>query len=226
MKAVITILFTIAAAFTSVVAFAQKKPNTIIREGNEAYRKQNFPQATESYNQALKLSPDNQVAQYNLGNALFRSDQFDDAVTRYEESFRNAKTPDEKARASYNRGVALNKLNRLEEAIEAYKEALRNKPTDEQARENLQKALQELKQKQNQDQQNKNDEQKDEKDKKDQNKGNQQQDEQKKEEKQKNKLSQKEVEQLMKSLEEKEKELRNKMERQQKASPVRPEKDW
>jgi hypothetical protein len=45
----------------------------------------------------------------------------------------------------YNKGVSLSRQKKLEESIQVYKETLRLNSTDEQARQNLQKALNELK---------------------------------------------------------------------------------
>ena len=47
----------------------------------------------------------------------------------------------------YNEGVVLGKQQKLEESIETYKNALRQNPDNTEARENLQKALLELKKK-------------------------------------------------------------------------------
>jgi tetratricopeptide (TPR) repeat protein len=55
-----------------------------------------------------------------------------------------------KSAAHYNNGVIKTKQKDLEGSIEDYKNALRLNPDDLQARENLQKALLELKQKQQQ----------------------------------------------------------------------------
>ena len=45
----------------------------------------------------------------------------------------------------YNQGVAFTKQKNLEEGIESYKKSLRLNPNDQEARENLQKAILELK---------------------------------------------------------------------------------
>ena len=52
-----------------------------------------------------------------------------------------------RSRFYYNRGVILSDQKKIEESIEAYKNTLRQDPLDREARENLQKALLELKRK-------------------------------------------------------------------------------
>ena len=59
----------------------------------------------------------------------------------------NCKRAELKGKAYYNKGVVLSRSKKLEESIEAYKNALRQNPDDKEARENLQKALLELKKK-------------------------------------------------------------------------------
>ena len=55
--------------------------------------------------------------------------------------------PGIKAKSYYNKGAILSSQKKLEESIEAYKNAFRQNPDDKEARENLQKALLELKKK-------------------------------------------------------------------------------
>jgi Ca-activated chloride channel family protein len=109
--------------------------------------------------------------------------------------------------------VALSKQQKLEESIEAWKEALKMGPDDKDTRENLEKALRELKKKQ------------DEEKKKNEKKPKKEQEKQK-ESKPQSKLSQQRVEQLLKSLQQKEKEVNEKMNETKVPAPSKPEKDW
>src|SRR6202000_2942503 len=107
------------------------------------------------------------TAHYNLGNAQFRKNNFDEAAKSYEASVAHSSDNAMKEKGLYNEGVAMVKQKKLQESIDAWKKALKLDASDEDARENLEKALMELKQQQQQqqkDQKNK----KDQKDKKDQ----------------------------------------------------------
>lgn len=134
-------------------SFAQNA-NRSIRNGNKLYKQNNFEQSGTEYKKALSQSPENPVANYNLGNAQYRNNLFDEAVKSYEITIENSDKKPVKGKAFYNKGVALSNQQRLQESINAWKNALKLDPTDEEARENLQKALsqQEKQQKERQEQ--------------------------------------------------------------------------
>ena len=137
--------------FFTTQAFAQTA-KYYINKGNEHYLRLEFDLAESQYRKALDKSPHNAEARYNLGNALMQQKKYKAAVEAYE-----AITTDDKsirAAAYYNTGVSYSRQEDLPSSIEAYKAALRINPADKEARENLQKALQQQRQQQQQNQQN------------------------------------------------------------------------
>ncbi|RYD78908.1 MAG: VWA domain-containing protein, partial [Sphingobacteriales bacterium] len=52
-------------------ANAQSDKETI-KQGNEAYKKANYPAAATEYSKVVQKNPENVTAQYNLGNALYK----------------------------------------------------------------------------------------------------------------------------------------------------------
>ena len=197
---------------------AAQKADAAIHKGNELYKQKNYEGSQQEYNKALTTDPKNATANYNSGNAQFRNSKPEEAIQSYDNTIETAKDKSIRQKAFYNKGVVLSKQQKLQESIDAWKESLKLDPDDTQSRENLQKALMELKKQQEQ----KKDEKKDEKDKK--------QDQQKKQQEQKpqqqqSKLSKQQVEQLLKALQQKEKEVQQKL---QKGNPQtnKPEKDW
>jgi tetratricopeptide (TPR) repeat protein len=141
--------------FIVLPALAQE--NASISTGNEFYKRGQYDQAEKHYRDALNSKPKSVNARTNLGNALYKQKKYADAIAAYEQVSANA--PDKlKAAAYYNAGVTYTRQDNLPECIEAFKNALRITPDDRQARENLQKALLQLKNQQ--DQQKKNDEEK------------------------------------------------------------------
>ncbi|HYC30310.1 MAG TPA: tetratricopeptide repeat protein, partial [Chitinophagaceae bacterium] len=197
-----------------------QKADKYLYKGNELYRKQEFERSSELYKQALTADPKSPIANFNQGNALFRQQKFDDAKQSFDEVIQNTTDKGSKEQAYYNKGVAAIKQNKLEESIDAWKNALKLDPTDQEARENLQKALRELK-KQQQQQNKKNKDQK-----KQQQQQKQQQDQQQQQPPPQSKLSKQRVEQLLKALQQKEKEVQDRLQKEKVASPRRPEKDW
>ena len=118
-----------------------------IRAGNEFYKQQQFDKAASAYIKAIDVDPGNAPAKFNLANTLYKQNKQDEAVKAFTEVAGNAEKAALKAKAYYNKGAVLSQQKKPEESIEAYKDALRLNSEDKEARENLQKALLELKKK-------------------------------------------------------------------------------
>lgn len=217
------IFITILCNLLLVLSYGQNQNvNSAIRNGNKLYQQKIFDQSAAEYKKAITVSPENPVANYNLGNAQFRTNQYDEATNSFESTIVNSKEKPVKEKSFYNKGVAYSKQQKLDESIEAWKNALKLDGKDEEARENLQKALLEKKkQQQKQDQKKDKNEKKKEDQKQDKNKQKQDQ----KPDQQQSKLNKKQVDQLLKALAQKEKEVQQKMQ-QQNASPTKQDKDW
>ena len=197
--------------FTSITAMSQKpQPEPEIFRGNELYKKQQYDKANEEYQKALSKNPLNPIANYNNGNANFRQNKFDEAIKSFDNTI-DTKDKSLQQQAYYNKGVAYSKQQKLQESIDAWKEALRLNPNDKETRENLEKALRELKKKQQEENQKKN---------------NKQQKQQKEKQQPQSKLNQQQVEQLLRALQEKEKEVNAKMNESKVPAPSKPDKDW
>jgi Ca-activated chloride channel family protein len=204
--------------------FAQNS-NTLIQNGNYAYNKKEYDVAVDNYKKVADEEPANETAQYNLGNALYKKGDVEEALKAYDAAIKFSKSKSDQSGSWYNKGVSLQNNKKLPESIDAYKNALRLNPTDEDARFNLQKALlQQQKQQQQKDQQDK-DKKKPKDDKqKDQQPQDKNKDQQPKP--QPSKMTKKEAEEKLKALLQQEKNLQNKLRKVDAASPDKPEKDW
>ncbi len=118
-----------------------------IQKGNELYKQQQYQQAEAVYNEVLEKQPSNGTAKYNRAIALHKQGKSDEAIKAFDDLAFKSEDRELKAKAYYNKGAILSSQKKLEESIEAYKNALRQNSTDKDARENLQKALMELKKK-------------------------------------------------------------------------------
>lgn len=197
-----------------IVTAATAQPvNESIKAGNEFYRLQQYEQAEQKYADAARIAPANTTAKFNLANTIYRRGRNPEAIKSYEELAAFDNNGGMRAKAFYNKGAILSKEKKLEESIEAYKNALRQDPADQQARENLQKALMELKKKQPP-----------KENKQDQKKKKQQQQQQK--QKQQPKMSQKEAEQRLKLMEQKEKEVQQRLQKEKSKSGGGQGRDW
>ncbi len=205
--------------------FAQNVKNEIYK-GNEAYKKNNYDAAENSYRDALKIADNNATASYNLGNTLYRKNKTDEAVQSYDNTIQSSAGNATKEKAYYNKGVAYQQAKKLPECINAYENALMLDPNDEDARQNLQRALKEQKQQQNQNQKNKK-QQQPKQDQKQQQQNKQQQKQNNEPKPQPSKLSKQDAEEKLKSLLENEKQLQDKLHKIKGAAAAdKPEKDW
>ena len=200
----------------SNVSFSQKT-NSAILKGNKAYQENKFDEAEKEYRNALKKSEKNVTANYNLGNVLYRQEKTEEAVKAYDNAIQNTEDNVLKQKAFYNKGVAYQKEKKLPECILAYKNALILNPNDEDARQNLQRALKQQQQQQNQE---------NKKDKKQNNQSNKDQQKAPEPKPKPSKISKQDAEEKLKSLMENEKALQDKLHKVKVPSPDNPEKDW
>lgn len=185
-----------------------QEPENLIRTGNQYYRNQQYDKAETAFRQVLDKDPGNDKAAFNLANTLVKQDKKTAALAAFTELAAKMKDNQQRAAALYNKGVLLQQSAQLDAAIEAWKAALRLNPADQQARENLQKALRERSKK------------------------NPPKKQQQKESPKKPKprpqpdMSQKEAEQRLKLLEQKEKELNQRIQREKSKTGSGQSKDW
>src|SRR5438874_10614924 len=199
-------MHTILPMIMSVSLFAQTE-NKTIAEGNNYYRRQQYDKAQSAYEQALRNAPNNKIAKFNLANTLIKQNNQPDAEKFLSELNVNENDPDIRSKAIYNQGLIFTQQKKLEQSIESYKATLRVNPNDKEARENLQKALLELKKK---------------------NPPKKQEEKKKKEEQKqqpKPKISPREAEQQLKLLEQKEKQVQERLQKNSRTGSSLP-KDW
>lgn len=181
-------LLVVAAAWLQCgEAFAQAHPERRqIRSGNDDYEQQDFAGAEERYRAALERAPQSYEAAFNLSDALYRQQKYDEAAqTLGQLSERPDLTPAQRAKVMHNLGNVRFAQQKLQEAADCYKESLRARPDDLETKYNLAYVQQMMQQQQNQqDQQNnqqnqdQNQNQQNQQNQSDQNQQNQNQDQQ------------------------------------------------
>ena len=87
MKKLCKYLITIVLVFVFVSASAQSDEK-LIRKGNRQYKKQNFTEAEVNYKKALEVRPNHANAQFNLGDALFKQENYDAAFKAFQKGWR------------------------------------------------------------------------------------------------------------------------------------------
>ncbi len=180
-KFVIVILcfqFGIAFSQEEHLEEAANEAKRFVATGNDVLTQEgDFPRAEGEYRKAIAKNPIDPTAKYNLGNAYYNSQKYDEATQRYTEVAKvETATKSERHRAFHNQGNTFMEQKKYKEAVEAYKNALRNNPKDDETRYNLalaKKMLEEEQKKndQNQDDQNKDQDQDKKQDNQDQKEG-------------------------------------------------------
>jgi len=107
-----------------------------IYDGNTQVEKEAYTAAEKSYRKALSIAPEKPEALYNLGNAHFLDEHYDEASQRFFQTQKFASSKEDKHRAFHNMGNVFMKKKEYQKAVEAYKNALRNNPSDDETRYN------------------------------------------------------------------------------------------
>ncbi len=150
------LIFLITALLWSLPVSAQRYPERrLVRQGNRAFEQEKYDRSIDRYREAAEVTPDCWEATYNLGNALYRTEQYDKAAEALQRVAADSlRSTSERARAWYNLGEVQFKQEKLQEALQSFRSALRLDPEDEEARFNyvyVKRLIQQ--QEQNQDQQ-------------------------------------------------------------------------
>lgn len=224
--------------FGSSLAYGQLLPERrIIRNGNRQFERGNYSDADVSYRRALEKNPGSYEANFNLSDALYKQEQYEDAAKNFEQLAGASPTAESAAEAYFNQGNAMFKQKKYQEAIDAYKNSLRANPNDQEAKFNLAYAKKFLeKDKNDQNKDNKEDkDNKDNKDQKDQNNDNQDQNKDNKDQQKDQKdqqqqpqsgMSKEEAEQMLNAIQKNEDNTREKVEAQKVGVAAKSGKNW
>ena len=235
----------IIALLISATVFGQSGKK-FVREGNRDFNEKKYEESEVSYRKALNNEADLFDAVFNLGDALYKQEKFDEAANEFNGLASRAESNKKLAKTYHNLGNSLLKSQKIEESIEAYKQSLRYYPDDQETKYNLSYAKDLLKQQQKKDQEKKQDQKQNkdqdknkdkqeqdkenqdqkEKDQQEQNKNEQQKDKQE-QQKQPQKISKEDANRLLNALANDEKKVQEKVKKAKaKMQKVKTEKDW
>ena len=234
--------------------FGQNKDENLYN-GTTAFEGKDFIASETSFRVSESNNADKKaVANYNLGNSIYRQNQPSEAKYKFASAVETAKTKEEKHKAYHNLGNTFMLEKNYAGAVDAYKNALRNNPSDDETRYNY--ALAKKKQKENppkddkkkdkdQDKDKKDDQDKKDQDKKDKkdDKGDDKDkdkkdgddkkdksdkgDEDKKEQPKPSGANKQQIENLLNAVNNSEQKIQDKINAKKiKAQPVSNEKDW
>lgn len=222
-------------------AYGQNEKKAV-RQGNKEFGKGEYLDSEISYRSALVDNPSSFKANFNLGDALYKQDKWEDAAKTFD-GLANSQISDlEKAGVYHNLGNSYFKEQKFKESIEAYKQALRLNPNDFETKYNLSQAQRLLQQQDNQDnkdnkdnqdnQDNQDGENNQQEDKQnDEQKQNDQQDkpkdDQKQQEQNPQQISPEDAQRMLDAIQGREKDIQDKLkEEKAKQAKVKVEKNW
>lgn len=122
-------------------------------EANRAFENGDFTRAVELYRAAIAENTEDARLYFNLGNALSKAGNPEEAEEAYRQFQTRTDVAEEQAMADYNLGTAMSELGELEDALSHLRNALRRNPNDEDAKVNYEMALRQLQEQQDQEQQ-------------------------------------------------------------------------
>ena len=229
------------------------------RKGNALYGQEQYAEAAAAYQEGIRSVQEGGPGAVhsgllnNLGAALFRSGDAEQAGIAFTSAATMAQAPEDLARASYNAGNAAFETQQLEQSLEHYRRALLTDPSNQDAKFNyefVKRRLQEQQQQQqdqqdqenqeNQDQQQNDQQQDGEQDQENQDEqqqeqqnqssddpGQQQEQEQQQQQEREDptQLSEEEAQRILQALENEEEQLLRQVQKM-KTRPRRVEKDW
>ena len=202
-------LLTVLLFLISINSIAQNK-KSFLRDGNKLYNDSSYNEAEMQYRKSLEKDQDYFNASFNLADAIYKQERYDEASALFNALEDNAPSKNDLAKVYHNLGNSLVKEQKLKEAINAYKNALRINPDDDDTRHNLALSTRMKQNQENQEEQKEN------------------QEEQKENpEENKQEMSKEAAEKMLEAIQEKEKDLQKEMQKKKvKGKKVKILKDW
>lgn len=234
MKGLVRYSLLVVLAVLSCAAALAQPDRREVRSGNRQFKKGNWQKSEIEYRKALVKDTSSVAASYNLANALYRQDNFEEAGKSLEKIKEEASVSPSAADYYYNLGNVAVKKEDWSGAVEAYKQSLLRRPDDMDAKENYAYAKLMLKnqgsgggggnddQNQNQNQQDQN--QQDQNQNQDQNQQDQNQDQQGQGQGDA-KISPQQAQQMLKAIQAREKETQDKVNKEKAAVLKSRQKD-
>jgi Ca-activated chloride channel homolog len=226
---------------------------SLVNNGVKLYNKGQTTDSEVKFKKGLEKAPNNFQANFDLGDAYYKEQKYDQAVKAYGSALTKTKNNFLKSEVYHNIGNALLKDKKYKESVGAYEQSLKLNPNDKDTKYNLSYALDMMKNKNNKQNQknnkndknnknNKNKQDQNQQNKQDQNKNknqqnkqqqNNQQNQDKKEQQNQqkqnqagqNEMSKAQAEQILNALKGNEKDIQKELHKV-KGKQVKTQKDW
>ena len=149
-KVIFLMVFTVVILLLAACSAPAEKLN---QQGNQAFTEQAYLEALELYQSAQIKSPGLAEPYFNAANTLYRQGDYPAALEQMQMALQYVDEETLVESSFYNMGNTLFNTHDLSTAVEAYKQALLLNPDDQDAKYNLELALQQQEQQQQEDNQ-------------------------------------------------------------------------
>jgi Ca-activated chloride channel family protein len=140
-------------AIAVLVSACSPSAEQLNNQGNEAFAKQAYLVALQDYQSAQIEEPELAEPYYNAANALYRAGEYQKALEQMQQALQYAEDESLAEKGFYNQGNTFYNTQELDPAIKSYINALLLDPTDQDAKYNLELALQQQQEQQEQQEQ-------------------------------------------------------------------------
>ncbi|MDR1347236.1 MAG: tetratricopeptide repeat protein [Prevotellaceae bacterium] len=243
-------------AFAISNTYSQKIPErSDMRKGNKLYNENKYTDAETAYRRGLQKNSESKNAKYNLANAIYRQERYEDAAKLYKELAKTQIDSVQPTQSCHNLGNAMLKQavkdketqgqhvaanqEQLKESIDAYKKALKLNPDDMETKSNLAYAQKLLaknggggggnnNQQQQDKDENRNDDNKQNDDRQDKQNDDKQDNNSDKNENRQQDMSKQDIERMLDAIRAQEEKTKEKVDREKAAAAkhTNPEKNW
>ena len=149
-RSILFFLILILVLLTTACSASAEKLN---KEGNQAFSEQVYQEALEAYQSAQIESPELAEPYYNAANAYYRQGDYAKALEQISQALNFIDDESLAESSLFNLGNNLYNSQELETAVAAYTEALLINPEDQDAKYNLELALQQQQEQQQEEEQ-------------------------------------------------------------------------
>ncbi len=157
MKKTAILFYIMVVFFVSISEYSFASIYSLVKEGNKYFQQRDYSAAEEKYKQALKDAPESDIINFDLGTALYKKGDYQQAIEHLQKALLGEDV-ELKQKALYNLGNAFYKtgiiqqdrnidsaIEDLKKSLSYYKQALKINNEDEDAQYNYKFVEKELK---------------------------------------------------------------------------------
>ena len=109
-RILLVVMFFFTLGLSNIFAQSTRE---LVNDGVELYNEQKFADAEVNFKKGTETNPQNFEAKFNLGDAYYKQQRYDEAMKSFQSAFVDAKNDLEKSKLYYNIGNSLLKSQKM-----------------------------------------------------------------------------------------------------------------